>query len=248
MIRIRDLSVSFNDRRVLTNLSLDLEENRVTVIVGPSGSGKTTLLRAVNRLNELYPGCRTSGSVNLLLEEGEIDVYRDVKDVAWLRRRAAMVFQSPHVLPVSIVKNLRLPLELTTSIGKDEIERRIEKSLRDAELFDEVKERLHESALTLSGGQQQRLCLARALALEPSYLLLDEPTASLDVASSRKIEALLIKLKENYTIVAVSHSLGQASRIADRVIVLREGMISERIDREQLRDPTLLLRTMDENF
>jgi len=248
MIRMRNLSVFFKDRCVLSDLNLDLQENQITVIVGPSGSGKTTLLRAINRLNELYPGCRTSGSVSLLLDGGQVDIYREVNDISQLRRQAAMVFQSPRVLPVSIEKNLLLPLELTTRFGKEEISRRVERSLKAAELFDEVKDRFRENALTLSGGQQQRLCLARALALEPSYLLLDEPTASLDFRSSRKIEDLLIKLKESYTIVAVSHSLGQASRIADQVVVLREGLISEQVDRKRLQDPTHFLRTMEENF
>lgn len=248
MIEIRHLSVSFNGRQVLSDLNLDLDERRINIIVGPSGSGKTTLLRAINRLNELYPACRTSGTVALELEGRRTDIYRDVRDVTKLRRQAAMVFQTPHVLPVSIEKNITLPLRLTTGLSKEEIHTRLERCLRDTELFTEVQDRLGESALTLSGGQQQRLCLARAIALNPFYLLLDEPTSSLDFRASRKIETLLMKLRDTYTIVAVSHSLGQASRLADRVIVLRDGRISEQIGREDLHDPEHFLRTMEENF
>jgi phosphate transport system ATP-binding protein len=157
-----------------------------------------------------------------------------------------MVFQTPHVLPLSIEKNLSLPLRHVARLDRTETRDRIERSLRDAGLFEEVKDRLFESALSLSGGQQQRLCLARALALEPDFLLLDEPTASLDIRATRRIEELLLELKERYTIVAVSHGLSQARRLADRVVVLGEGKVLERLDRRELSEPDVLERLLDE--
>ncbi|MBN1443028.1 MAG: ATP-binding cassette domain-containing protein, partial [Planctomycetes bacterium] len=190
VVDIRDLSVSFGARRVLHGLSLRASPGEITVVIGRSGSGKTTLLRAINRLNELFPSARTEGSIRLRLDGRWIDVNRDRVDTADLRRRAAMVFQSPNVLPVSIARNFAIPLRLALGLGAAAIRERMRKALADADLLEEVEDRLEESALHLSGGQQQRLCLARALALEPEILLVDEPTASLDFKATRRIEAL----------------------------------------------------------
>ena len=178
--------------------------------VGRSGSGKTTLLRALNRLNECFPGCRTQGQVLLQFPEGgEVDAYDARTDVELLRRRVGMVFQSPNVLPVSIGRNLLMPLKLVAGVTGSKAEARMEQALRDVGLWDEVAERLSHAAATLSGGQQQRLCLARALALEPELLLLDEPTASVDYRSAEIIENLLQELAKRLTVVMVSHSLSQ---------------------------------------
>jgi phosphate transport system ATP-binding protein len=157
-----------------------------------------------------------------------------------------MVFQTPNVLPLSIEKNLALPLRLTLGVQGRAAQERIEQALTDAELLDQARDRMHHRATTLSGGQQQRLCLARALVLEPSVLLLDEPTASLDVRASRRIESLIGRLKERYTVLAVSHGLGQAGRIADRVVVLGEGRVVETLEREALDDPAALRRLVGE--
>ena len=241
-------SLRFGGRTVLDGIRLEALPGQITVLIGPSGSGKTTLLRSVNRLNELYPGCETSGALRLRLGGRSVDVNRDAVDLPLLRRRAAMVFQTPNVLPVSIERNFRVPLRLALDLPKSAIADRTEASLRDVELFDEVKDRLRESAATLSGGQQQRLCLARALALEPEVLLVDEPTASLDFRATRTIEDLLLRLKERYAVLAVTHSLGQTARLADRGYVLREGRIAEEFDRDRLEDPGRFRRMVEEIF
>jgi len=247
VVRFRGFSAGFGERTVLRSLELEVARNEITVIVGPSGSGKTTLLRSLNRLNELFEGYRREGVLELKLGESWFDVHEaNGLDPAALRRRVGMVFQTPHVLPLSIQQNISLPLRLVGRRGPAGTQQRIERCLQDAGLFDEVRNRLSENAISLSGGQQQRLCLARALALEPEILLLDEPTASLDVRATRHIEALLLQLKEHYTIVAVSHSVAQARRLADRVVVLREGRILEQLDRLELNEPGVLERLLDE--
>ncbi len=246
VVEIRALSVSFSGRPVLREINASFLPGQISVIIGPSGSGKTTLLRGINRLNELFPGCLTTGSVRLKLGGRWGEAYGEGMDVAVLRRRAAMVFQTPHVLPVSIEKNFSVPLKVTLHLSKRDARDRMERSLREAELFDEVKDRLRHSALTLSGGQQQRLCLARALALDPEILLLDEPTASLDFRATRRIEELLLRLKDRYTIIAVSHSLGQTSRLADQCLILRDGVVAERADRAALHDPAHIQRMVEE--
>ena len=246
--RLEGLSVRFGGRAALDRVDLEIPARQVTVVVGPSGSGKTTLLRSLNRLNELYAGHEQDGRVVLDLGDGACDVGGPGVDVAWLRRRVAMVFQTPNVLPLSIEKNLALPLRLTLGVQGRAARERIERALADAELLDQVRDRMHHRATTLSGGQQQRLCLARALVLEPSVLLLDEPTASLDVRASRRIESLIGHLKERYTVVAVSHGLGQAARIADRVVVLGEGRVVETLEREALDDPAALQRLVGDMY
>jgi len=189
-ITIDGLSVSFGGRQALAGVDLEVPAGEVTVLLGRSGSGKTTLLRAVNRLNECLPGCATSGRVRLLLGSGPVDAYAPETEVEDLRRRVGMVFQTPGVLPMSVEKNLLLPLRLVLGLKGPEARERVRLSLAEVGLWDEVGQRLGADARTLSGGQQQRLCLARALALEPEVLLLDEPTASIDYQSSRIIEDL----------------------------------------------------------
>jgi phosphate transport system ATP-binding protein len=245
---VKDLGVSFAGRRALQGLSLELRDRRLTVIIGPSGSGKTTLLRTFNRLNECFPQAATSGSLRLRLDGQWRDIYRDGFPVTELRRRIGMVFQTPNLLPMSIEKNLALPLHLVLGTPRPEIPPRLEAALTSAHLWDEVKDRLRAPALTLSGGQQQRLCLARALALEPDFLLLDEPTASLDFRAAGQIESLLADLKDRYPILAVSHSLSQARRLADQVLVMRDGAIVRTLEREDIAPPDLLARLVEEIF
>ena len=245
-IRIENLSVSFAGRPVLRDLSFDIPAGGPTFLLGRSGSGKTTLLRAINRLNECLPGCATRGRVGLQLGGEWIDAYgRDIA-VETLRRRVGMVFQSPNVLPLSVERNIRLPLEVALSLSADESRSRVEQALRDVHLWSEVRDRLSSPAATLSGGQQQRLCLARALALRPQILLLDEPTASLDFKAAQQIEELLAELKSRYTLVVVSHSLGQAHRLAEQVFVLHDGGRVEPLPPGIFRDRDALLATMDQ--
>jgi phosphate transport system ATP-binding protein len=215
---IKDLSIHFSGRQALSHVNLNLEAGALTVIVGRSGSGKSTFLRALNRLNEMFPGTDTTGSVELLLGGVWANVNQNGLPLPELRRRVGMVFQTPHVLPTTVERNLTLPLKLVMGLPKKEITGAMEEALRQAQLWDEVKDRLRHSASTLSGGQQQRLCLARSLALKSEFLLLDEPTASLDFRAAEKIEELIVELKQRYHILAVSHSMSQAKRIADRII------------------------------
>jgi phosphate transport system ATP-binding protein len=247
-VEMRDFGVWFGDRAILRELNLALRPGELTVIIGHSGSGKTTLLRAINRLNALFPDYRTAGLLRLRLDGKLIDVNDGALDATELRRRAAMVFQTPNVLPVSIRRNITLPQRLALGVDKARATQRREQALRDVQLFEEVKDRLHENALKLSGGQQQRLCLARALALEPDILLLDDPTASLDFQATRGIERLLADLKTRYTILAVSHSLAQTSRLADRCLILREGRIVEEVDRSQLHQAERFQKLVEDVF
>ncbi|MDQ7836157.1 MAG: phosphate ABC transporter ATP-binding protein [Humidesulfovibrio sp.] len=249
-IRIKNLSVAFAGRTVLDTLSLEVDSGGPTVLVGRSGSGKTTLLRALNRLNECLPDCATSGSVELRLGNEWLDAYAPGTSPEALRKRVGMVFQTPNPLPVSVARNMELPLELALGLGQQERAERAELALREAHLWDEVKDRLDHPARTLSGGQQQRLCLARALAFRPKILLLDEPTASLDHKSARGVEELLLDLAGRYTVLLVSHNLNQARRMSQRqsrrMFVLREGARLEAVAREDLDDKERLLALMDE--
>jgi len=248
IVAVTGLMVRFSGKPVLDEVNLSLWAGQITVIVGPSGSGKTTLLRSINRLNECFPDCRTEGSIRLRLDGRCGDINQDFLTLPELRRRVGMVFQTPAVLPFSIKKNLTMPLRVTLGMTGVALAERVERALREVTLWDEVKDRLHDAAATLSGGQQQRLCLARVLALEPKILLLDEPTASLDFRAAGRIEELLLKLKEKYTILAVSHSLSETRRLADRVCVLREGRIVHELDREHLQDPAVFHRLVDAAF
>jgi phosphate transport system ATP-binding protein len=246
-IDIRRLSVHFHGRTSLRDVSLAIPARSITVVIGPSGAGKTTLLRAVNRLNECFDGCRTAGGVWLLGDRAR-DVYAPDYPLALLRREAAMCFQHPNPLPGSIASNFSVPLRCVLGLSSSEVQERTERALREVDLFDEVAGRLRADVRTLSGGQQQRLCLARALALEPKFLLLDEPTASLDFRARAKIEELLLRLKARYTIVAVSHGLGQVRRLADQAAVLRDGALVQVFDRKRLEDADAFYREVESYF
>jgi phosphate transport system ATP-binding protein len=247
-IQTDSLCVSFLGKSVLNCVTMAFQARKLTAVIGRSGSGKTTLLRALNRLNECFPGCETSGTVMIRMGGALVDVHKNGIPLEELRRRVGMVFQSPNVLPVSIAKNLSLPMRLVLGLHKKEISDRAEEALKAAHLWDEVKDRLKDQASTLSGGQQQRLCLARVLALEPDVLLLDEPTASLDFRAAAKIEELLLDLKKKYAVIAVSHSLSQARRLGDVVVVLSEGQIVKRLSSSQFSDRRVVEDLLEEAF
>jgi len=220
-IVVEDLTFWFRDLRVLKGVSLKIPENKITAIMGPSGCGKSTFLRCLNRMNDLIEGAKLQGRVLL---DGE-EIYGEGVDVFELRKRVGMVFQKPNPLPKSIFENVAYGLRVHGM--KDEIEERVERALKDVNLWEEVRDKLSRSAFELSGGQQQRLCIARCLVLEPEVLLLDEPASALDPVSTAKLEELLNKLKERYTIVIVTHNLQQAARISDLVAFMYLGEIVE---------------------
>lgn len=231
--QVRNLSISFDKHTIVSDVNLDIPSHKISVLIGRSGSGKTTFLRAFNRLNEEHSHCRTQGEILLNLGNG-LESLSDVfgGSLTALRLRIGMLFQTPNVLPVSIWRNIAMPLEKLTTLSRNEIEQRVEKSLNDVGLWSEIYDRLNSSAEKLSGGQQQRLCLARVLALEPHILLLDEPTASLDVLASKHIENLLQQLTEKYTIIMVSHSLSQAQRLADKLFVFDGGRLLKNLEKQ----------------
>jgi len=210
---LRDLSVSYSGRPALRGVDLDIAAGQITALVGPSGCGKTTLLTVLNRLSDLVPGCAVSGQVRL----ADLEVLARDVDLIALRRRVGMIFQKPNPFPLSIRQNIAFPLREHGVRDKGEVARRVEEALRDVGLWDEIADRLDAPARRLSGGQQQRLCLARALALRPEVLLLDEPCSALDPVGSAVVEELIQGLRGRYTIVLVTHNLAQARRIADDV-------------------------------
>lgn len=210
-MRIADVSVSYGERTVLAQVSLDIHKGCITALIGPSGCGKTSFLSALNRLTDLVPGAQVSGSVLL---DGE-NVLDPKLDLMALRRRIGMIFQRPNPFPLSIRRNLELPLKEHGVRGRRVLAEKIETALRAVGLWDEVGDRLDTPALALSGGQQQRLCIARALVLEPEVLLMDEPCSSLDPISSAVVEDLILELRGRYTVVIVTHNLAQARRIAN---------------------------------
>ncbi len=209
-IAIKDLNLYYGAFHALKGINLDIEEKQITAFIGPSGCGKSTLLKTLNRMNDLVPDCRVTGKVTL---DGE-DVYGDM-DVNLLRRRVGMVFQKPNPFPMSVYDNIAYGPRTHGIHRKSQLDELVETSLRDAAIWDELKDRLNKSALGLSGGQQQRLCIARALAVKPEVLLMDEPTSALDPISTSKIEELCLQLKGQYTIAIVTHNMQQAVRISD---------------------------------
>jgi phosphate transport system ATP-binding protein len=222
-IRIRDLSVSYGDQEVLKNISLDIPDRKITVIIGPSGCGKTTLLKAMNRLLDSVEGARVSGTI---LVDDE-DLYDPKAEVTHIRKKMGLLSQKPQVLPMSIFDNIAYGPRIHGLRDKRRLAALVERELRAAGLWDEVKDRLHEPASRLSVGQQQRLCLARGLAVGPEIILGDEPTSALDPLSSRIVERRLIELKSDYTVIVVTHILRQARRIADYVAFLYLGELVE---------------------
>lgn len=233
-VLLENVRISFDGLDVVRGVEACLPGKGISVIVGRSGCGKTTLLRALNRLNEEFPGCRTSGRVELDLGAGLEAIYPAsgvrVRPVQELRRLVGMVFQSPNVFPVSVFRNVAIPLQTVAECPKSELADRVRKALESVGLWKEVGDRLDAPAERLSGGQQQRLCLARALALEPAVLLLDEPTASLDVHATAEVEDLLRNLGTQYPLIMVSHSLGQALRLGKVLLVLESGRVTHRLE------------------
>jgi phosphate transport system ATP-binding protein len=211
-IDVQDLSFYYGAKQALDHITIQLRSNLVTAFIGPSGCGKSTFLRTLNRMNDLIPGARVEGRVTI---SGR-DVYGSAVDVVELRRRVGMVFQKSNPFPKSIFDNVAYGLRLNgLAASRSDLQSRVEKSLRGAALWDEVKDRLHDSAMALSGGQQQRLCIARALAIEPDVLLMDEPASALDPIATQRIEELIYQLKRDYTIVIVTHNMQQAARVSD---------------------------------
>lgn len=223
-LNAENVNVWYSGTQALKDVTIAIPKNRIVAFIGPSGCGKTTLLKCFNRMNDIVPGFRLEGKISL---HGE-DLYDGRQNPIQIRKRIGMVFQQPNPFPMTIYDNLRLPIvENMHGISKSRLDRIIMEKLQAANLYEEVKDRLHKSALRLSGGQQQRLCIARALALDPEILLLDEPCSALDHISTFKIENLLAELKKNYTIIIVTHNLQQATRIADHVAFFYQGRIEE---------------------
>ena len=210
-ISVRDLELYYGQNHALKGINMDITPNTVTAFIGPSGCGKSTFLKTLNRMNDLVDGVKITGSVKL---DGE-DIYGKDVDTTVLRRRVGMVFQQPNPFPMSIYDNIAYGPRVHGIRNKAKLDEIVERSLRDAAIFDEVKDRLKKSALGLSGGQQQRLCIARALAVQPEVLLMDEPTSALDPISTAKIEDLMESLKKKYTVVVVTHNMQQATRVSD---------------------------------
>ena len=226
---IQNMDLYYGSFHALKNINLNLTEKEVTAFIGPSGCGKSTLLKSLNRMNDLVEGCRITGDIRL---DGE-DIYGNM-DVNQLRKKVGMVFQKPNPFPMSIYDNIAYGPRTHGIHSKVKLNEIVEQSLRDAAIWDEVKDRLKKSALGMSGGQQQRLCIARALAIHPDVLLMDEPTSALDPISTSKIEELALKLKKDYTIIMVTHNMQQAARISDKTAFFLLGEVVEYNDTETL--------------
>ncbi|MGE8206974.1 phosphate ABC transporter ATP-binding protein PstB [Heyndrickxia sp. NPDC080065] len=223
IIRSQALNVYYDQFQALKDINIDMKKNTVTALIGPSGCGKSTFLRTLNRMNDLVPGFRVEGNLYYNNEE----MYSSKIDVVELRKQVGMVFQRPNPFPMSIYDNVAYGLRIHGVKKKNVIDEIVEKSLRQAALWDEVKDRLHTSAMGLSGGQQQRLVIARVLAVQPDVILMDEPASALDPISTSKIEELILELKEQYTIIIVTHSMSQAARVSDETAFFLNGEIIE---------------------
>ena len=222
IINVNNLNLWYGNHQALKNINMAIEKNKITAFIGPSGCGKSTLLKCLNRMNDLVDICKIEGEVTL---DGE-DIYKDY-DVNELRKRVGMVFQKPNPFPMSIYDNIAYGPKTHGVKSKAQLDEIVEKALKSAAIWDEVKDRLKKNALGLSGGQQQRLCIARALAVEPEVLLMDEPTSALDPISTSKIEDLAQELREKYTIVMVTHNMQQATRISDKTAFFLLGEVIE---------------------
>ncbi len=228
-LQIKNVNLYYGDFRALKDINLDIKEKEITAFIGPSGCGKSTLLKSINRMNDLVEGCKIEGE---FLLDGE-NIYGDI-DTNQLRKKVGMVFQKPNPFPMSIYNNVAYGPRTHGITNKQELDKIVQKALEDAAIWDEVKDRLHKSALGLSGGQQQRICIARALAVNPEILLMDEPTSALDPISTAKIEELALSLKEKYTIVIVTHNMQQAVRISDNTAFFLLGEMIEYNNTEEL--------------
>ena len=239
-IEIKNMNLYYSDFHALKDVNLDIEPNKITAFIGPSGCGKSTLLKSLNRMNDLVEGCRIEGDIRL---DGE-DIYGDM-DVNLLRKRVGMVFQKANPFPMSIYDNIAYGPRTHGIRSKEKLDDIVEKSLRDAAIWEETKDRLKKSALGMSGGQQQRLCIARALAVQPEVLLMDEPTSARDPISTSKIEDLALELKKNYTIVIVTHNMQQAVRISDNTAFFLLGEMVEYGSTQKLFSKPFDKRTED---
>ena len=220
---VKDMELYYGSFHALKNVNLNIASGEITAFIGPSGCGKSTFLKSLNRMNDLVEGCRITGDIRLMGE----DIYDKDMDVSVLRRRVGMVFQKPNPFPMSVYDNIAYGPRTHGVKKKAELDEIVEKSLRDAAIWDELKDRLKKSALGLSGGQQQRLCIARALAVKPEVILMDEPTSALDPISTSKIEDLVMDIKKEYTIVMVTHNMQQAVRVSDTTVFFLLGEIIE---------------------
>lgn len=222
-MEVQNLNLYYGSMQALKDINIEIKKNHITALIGPSGCGKSTFLRTLNRMNDLIETVRVAGKILL---DGE-DIYRPDEDVVYLRKRVGMVFQRPNPFPMSIYDNIAYGPRIHGLKDKKKLDEIVEKSLRAAALWDEVKDRLHRSAMGLSGGQQQRLCVARLLAVEPEVLLMDEPTSALDPISTSKVEELITELKTHYTIVIVTHNMQQAARVSDTTAFFLNGELVE---------------------
>ena len=232
-IHVTNMNLHYGDFHALKNINIDIPENQICAMIGPSGCGKSTFLKSINRMNDLVEGCKIDGQMRLRGENGFEDIYGDM-DVNHLRKRVGMVFQQPNPFPMSIYDNIAYGPRTHGIKNRHKLDAIVEKALKQAAIWEEVKDRLNKSALGLSGGQQQRLCIARALAVEPEVILMDEPTSALDPISTSRIEDLAIELKKEYTIVMVTHNMQQATRISDKTAFFLLGELIEYGDTGQL--------------
>ena len=230
VVEVEDLNLSYGNKQALYNISLEIPKNHATAFIGPSGCGKSTLLRCFNRLNDLIDSCTVTGEIRI---NGD-NIYDRAVDITNLRKRVGMVFQKSNPFPKSIYENVAYGARIAGINDKSQLDEIVEKSLNGAALWEEVKDRLDESALGMSGGQQQRLCIARAIAVEPDILLMDEPCSALDPVATGKIEDLITQLKENYTIVIVTHNMQQASRVSDYTAFMYLGELVEYAKTEKI--------------
>ena len=222
-ISVKDCNLHYGDFHALKNINIEIPERKVTAFIGPSGCGKSTFLKTINRMNDLVEGCRIEGEYKI----GDVDIYAKDTDINLLRKNVGMVFQKPNPFPMSIYDNIAFAPRTFGITKKSELDEIVELSLRRASIWDEVKDRLKKSALGMSGGQQQRLCIARSLAANPQILLMDEPTSALDPISTGKIEELMDELKQDLSIVIVTHNMQQAARIADKTAFFLMGELVE---------------------
>ncbi len=223
ILKVHNLEIFYGEKRAVNGISMDIEKNSITALIGPSGCGKSTFLRSVNRMNDLIPGARAQGEI--IYED--LNILSKQINVVALRKEIGMVFQKPNPFPKSIYENITHALKFSGLKKKSQLDELVEESLQKAALWDEVKDRLHKSALSLSGGQQQRLCIARTIAMKPTVMLLDEPSSALDPISNAKVEDLIVELKKDYSIIIVTHNMQQASRISDKTAFFLSGDLIE---------------------
>ena len=245
-IEIKNLDLFYGNFHALKNINLEIPQNQITAFIGPSGCGKSTLLKSINRMNDMVEGCRIEGEI--LIRNGEIELQNILSkstDVNLLRKNVGMVFQKPNPFPMSIYDNIAYGPRTHGIKRKSELDEIVETSLRNAAIWEELKDNLKKSALELSGGQQQRLCIARALAVQPKVLLMDEPTSALDPISTSKIEDCILELKEKYTIVIVTHNMQQAVRVSDKTVFFLLGEIIEDGNTEQIFSKPKMKKTED---